>query len=77
LELNLTQKGLSLRADVNIETYRKFERTGEIALANIVKVALALNALDDFELLFAQKQYQSIDEILRDENLLRKRGKKS
>ena len=76
LELNLTQQGLSARADVNIETYRRFERTGEIALVNLVKIALALNMLDDFELLFSKKQYQSIDEILNDKQLPRKRGKK-
>ncbi|MDO9153671.1 MAG: XRE family transcriptional regulator, partial [Paludibacter sp.] len=30
--MNLTQSGLAKRAGVNIETYRKFERTGEISL---------------------------------------------
>lgn len=76
LELNLTQNGLSARADVNIATYRKFERTGEISLRNLVKIALALNSIDEFQLLFGQKQYQSINDLLNNEATQRKRGKK-
>jgi len=76
LELNLTQQGLSLRADVNIETYRRFERTGEIAFLNLAKIAFALDALNDFELLFSQKKYQHIDEIIQNNTRIRKRGNK-
>jgi transcriptional regulator with XRE-family HTH domain len=76
LELNLTQNGLAARAGVNIETYRKFERTGEISLHNLAKLAIALDVTVDFNTLFAQKQYQSIDELLDVENSKRKRGKK-
>jgi transcriptional regulator with XRE-family HTH domain len=77
LELNLTQTGLASRADVNIETYRKFERTGEISLQNLVKLASALNMTHDFNTLFAEKQYQSLDDLLDGETSIRKRGKKS
>lgn len=77
LELNLTQNGLSARADVNLATYRKFERTGEISLRNLVKIALSLNSIDEFQLLFGQKQYQSINDVLNYEGTQRKRGKKS
>ena len=76
LELNLTQKGLSARADVNIATFRKFERTGEISLKNLVKIAMTLNSIDEFQLLFGQKQYQSIDDLLKSEKTQRKRGNK-
>lgn len=76
LELNLTQEGLSLRSDVNIATYRKFERTGEISFHNLVKIALSLNLIDAFQLLFLQKQYQSINEVLDNKGSRRKRGKK-
>jgi len=76
LELNLTQSGLAARAGVNIETYRRFERVGEISFQNLVKIGYALNLLNDFNLLFAQRQYQSIDELLRDQTVVRKRGKK-
>ena len=75
LELNLTQSGLAARAGVNIETYRKFERTGEISLQNLVKLGKAFNMTNDFELFFSQKLYESLDDVLAD-NILRKRGKK-
>jgi len=75
LELNLTQSGLAARAGVNIETYRKFERTGQISFNNLVKIGNALNLSADFNLLFAQRQYQSIDELLESETIVRKRGK--
>ena len=74
LELNLTQKGLALRADVNIETYRKFERIGEISLVNLVKIAIALNAVDDFASLFSQQKYQRIEDVLKTGSGSRKRG---
>jgi len=76
LEFNLTQSGLAARADVNIETYRKFERTGEISLHNLVKLAFALNTLNEFDNLFSQTQYQSIDELLNGVQNSRKRGKR-
>jgi transcriptional regulator with XRE-family HTH domain len=77
LELNLTQHGLAARAGVNIETYRKFERTGEISFPNIVKLAMALDMATDFDALFSQQQYQNLDELLDSTQTERKRGKKS
>jgi len=77
LELNLTQSGLSNRAGVNIETYRKFERTGEISLLNLVKLAMVMEMSTDFNVLFAQTQYQNLDNLLGAEFNTRKRGNKS
>lgn len=77
LEMNLTQEGLSVRAGIKLPTYRRFERTGEISLRGLLQIAFALNALRDFEALFAQKQYQSLDEVLAESNVKRKRGKKN
>jgi len=75
LELNLTQEGLSSRADINLSTFRKFERTGEISLKSLVKIAFVLNSEDDLIQLFSQIQYNSIDDVLQG-NKIRKRGKK-
>lgn len=75
LELNLTQAGLALRADINIDTYRKFERTAKISLAGLAKIAYALQSLDDLDLLFAQKNYRSIEDVLESGQTKRKRGK--
>ena len=75
LELNLTQAGLAVRAGLKLPTYRRFERTGEISWRGLLQIGFALNALQDFEALFAQRQYQSIDEILNAETVNRKRGR--
>jgi len=77
LELNLTQEGLAARAGVKFATYRRFEQTGEISLRGLLQIGFALNALSDFDLLFAQKQYISLDDVLNEQNVTRKRGKKN
>ena len=77
LELNLTQEGLASRAGVKFATYRRFEQTGEISLRGLLQVGFALNCLDEFNDLFAQKQYQSLDDVLNEQRLSRERGKKN
>ncbi|MBE6337048.1 MAG: helix-turn-helix transcriptional regulator [Bacteroidales bacterium] len=77
LELNLTQEGLATRAGLKFATYRRFEQTGEISLHGLLQIAFALNALSDFDILFSQRQYQSIDEVLNEQKKIRKRGKKN
>lgn len=77
LEMNLTQEGLCVRAGIKLPTYRRFERTGEISFKGLLQIAFALNALRDFASLFAQKQYQSLDEVFAETNVKRKRGKKN
>ena len=77
LELNLTQEGLARRAGVKFATYRRFEQTGEISLRGLLQIGFALNALSDFDVLFAQKQYMSLDDVLNEQKVNRKRGKKN
>lgn len=76
LELDLTQEGMSARAGLKFATYRRFEQTGEISLKGLLQIGFALNALSDFDALFAQKQYQSLDDVLNEQRVTRKRGKK-
>ena len=64
LELNLTQAELAQKAGMPLPTYRKFERTGVIAFSKLLQVALALDALDDFDALFNQHRYLSTDDVL-------------
>ena len=77
LELNLTQEGLATRAGIKFATYRRFEQTGEISLRGLIQIAVALNTLSEFDNLFAQKQYQSLDDVLNEQKANRKRGKKN
>ena len=77
LELDLTQEGLAARAGVKFSTYRRFEQTGEISLKCLLQVGFALNALSEFDALFVQKQYKTLDDVLNEQNVTRKRGKKN
>lgn len=77
LELNLTQEGIAARAGLKFATYRRFEQTGEISLKGLLQIGFALNALSEFDALFVQKQYQSLDDVLNEQNVIRKRGKKN
>ncbi len=77
LELDLNQEGLAQEYEFQFATYRRFEQTGEISLRGLLQVGFALNALSDFDALFAQKQYQSLDDVLNEQSVIRKRGKKN
>ena len=77
LELDLTQEGLSARAGIKFATYRRFEQTGEISLRGLLQIGFALNALSDFDALFTRKQYQTLDDVLNEQYVSRKRGKKN
>jgi transcriptional regulator with XRE-family HTH domain len=74
LESNFTQKELSTRAGISLASYRRFERTGEISFISLVKMAVVLNAEKDFNSLFINKIYNSIEDVL-NENKARKRGR--
>jgi transcriptional regulator with XRE-family HTH domain len=78
LELNLTQKTFAKRAGVGYDAYRNFENTGDITLRNLILCAVVLDEIDGFKELFTNKTYQSIDELLKfNEIKKRKRGTKN
>lgn len=77
LELNLSQKTLSEKSGVSYGTLKKFEQTGQISLESLLKIALALGEMDQFENLFTKgddKLPASLDKLLYDHT--RKRGRK-
>ncbi len=63
-EKHLTQATLSKRADVSLGSLKRFERTGEISLSSLVKIAFALGCENDFNHLFAKRIYSSIQEVI-------------
>ncbi len=77
LEMNLTQEGMATRAGIKFATYRRFEQTGEISLRGLLQIGFALDALDEFDRLFTQRQYQTLDDVLNETAVARKRGKKN
>ena len=78
LERNLTQKAFTKHAGIGYDAYRKFENTGEITLRNLLLCAMVLDDIDGFTELFAKKSYQSIDELLKMQEIRkRKRGSRN
>lgn len=77
LELNLSQQTLAARSGVSYGSLKKFEQTGQISLASLLKLALVLGCMDDFKTLFASKAADkavSLDDLIKNET--RKRGRK-
>ena len=56
----LTQRQLAERTGVSYGSIRRFEQTGEISLFSLVKIANALDCLEDFNELFKKKHVTEI-----------------
>jgi transcriptional regulator with XRE-family HTH domain len=54
--LKLSQAELATRSGVSLGTIKRFERTGQIALESLLKLAYLLNALQDFETIFKRDE---------------------
>lgn len=50
--LGIQQKALATRSGVSYASIRRFEQTGEISLQSLLKIAMALDCLKDFNELF-------------------------
>ncbi len=51
-ESGITQKELAVRSGVSYASVRRFETTGEISLSSLIKLADAIDCLEDFNMLF-------------------------
>src|SRR5688500_12874157 len=58
-----TQQELAERSGVTLPSYRRFERTGKIALERLLRIAVALDARTGFDQLFALPAAQSLAEL--------------
>ena len=73
LGANLTRKTLAERSGVPGSTIRKFETTGIVGIVGLMRIADALDCLDDFSKLFPVKLAITIDDFVAP---VRKRGRK-
>ncbi len=66
LSLRLTQEGLSKRSGVSLGSLKRFEKSAEISLHALLKIALVLECLDDFTTIADPKleEINSIEELL-------------
>ena len=66
--MNMTQRELAARSGVTSASLKRFERQGLIALDSLLKLALVLECLDDFDRLAVESQIipvaQSLDALL-------------
>jgi transcriptional regulator with XRE-family HTH domain len=75
LEQNLSQQGLADRAGVSLGSLKRFERTGQIALSSLIRLAIVLDALDELQTWFMASPPASIEEALGRE-VVRQRGRR-
>ena len=78
LQRGWTQRELSERAGVTLATYRRFERTGSIALERLLRIAVVLDAASAFDELFQLPPVQSLAELAgQAQRPVRKRGRRT
>lgn len=64
----VSQQRLSVISGVSYASIRRFEKTGDISLASLVKLALSLQLYDDLDNLFKrEKVYLSIEDVINDQ----------
>ncbi|MBQ9699594.1 MAG: helix-turn-helix transcriptional regulator [Lachnospiraceae bacterium] len=63
----ISQAELSRRSGVSFGSVKRFEQSGEISLASLIKIAIALDISNELEQLFDDVTPQSIEEILNEQ----------
>lgn len=62
--LKLSQKKLAEKSGVSLGSIKRFETVKEIAFTSLIKLTIALELENEWETLFTQKQYSSIEDII-------------
>ncbi len=64
-EMNMSRAALAKEANVSYASLRRFEEIGEISLASLMKLAKAMDMLDDFDKLFTRHKIKSLKDYLK------------
>ena len=59
----MSQERLSEKSGVSLGSVKRFERSGEISLMSLTKLAIALEIEQDMKSLFTDIPYRSLEEI--------------
>ena len=59
-KMNLSQRELAKKSGVSYASIRRFENMGEISLNSLLKIANALDCLEDFNLIFKLPALKSL-----------------
>ena len=77
LDRGWTQEEAADRSGLALATYRQFERTGQISLERLLRLAVVLDALAGFDHLFVRPPARSLSELEQlAERQTRKRGRR-
>ena len=60
----ITQKDLSNRTGISYGSIKWFERSGNISLISLTKIAMELDLSDEINQLFTNVVYKSINEVI-------------
>ena len=63
----ITQEQMSEISGVSFGSIKRFERTGQISLLSLTRMASALGCLDEIRHLFENVPYGSIEEVIREQ----------
>ena len=66
-KMKLSQFKLAEKSGVSLASVKRFENKFEIAFTSLIKLAIALDCESDFEILFKQKTYSSINEVINEQ----------
>lgn len=77
IAFNMTQQVLADRSGVSFGSVKRFEQSGEISLKNLLQIAIVLRSTGDFETLFREQDYTSIDEVIQDRLRIKKERKRA
>ena len=64
----LSQEKLSEKSGVSLGSVKRFERSGEISLSSLTKIAIALKCEDELINLFEDHPFESIQEVIDGQN---------
>ena len=63
---NITQERLADMSGVSLGSIKRFETIGQISLASLTKIAIALNCVEQIKHLFENVEYLNIEEAIRE-----------
>ena len=62
----ISQEQLSEQSGVSYGSIKRFERTGQISLLFLTRIAVALGCVDEMRHIFENVPYRSIEEVVRE-----------
>ena len=66
--LKISQTDLSSKSGVSLGSIKRFERTGDISLISLTKIAIALSCEDELTVLFTRRNFRSLQEVIDGQN---------